>query len=150
MNAASELYLDTSAVVKLYVEEKYSRHVRQLLKSGACVISRLTQVEVQSAFHRAVRSGVLAAEDGDRAVAGFHVDLKRWDVMELTGDVTAEAIDLVWRHSLRAADAIQLGSALVFQRRLGQPLHGFVTFDRRLVDAARAERLPVFDPGDLS
>jgi predicted nucleic acid-binding protein len=100
-------------------------------------------VEVPSAFARGVRAGVITEEQGDRALAGFRADLARWQVVELTREVVGEAVRLVWRHPLRAADAIQLGSALVFARASGQPLDSFIAFDGQLNEAARAERLNI-------
>ncbi len=45
--------------------------------------------------------------------------------------------------SLRSLDAIHLASALT----LGAELTAFVAYDRRLLNAARDERLPVATPG---
>lgn len=137
-------FFDSSAVVKLYLREDHSAQMRELLAPGEGVVCRLTEVEVSSALGRGVRLGALSSANADRALAGLREDIRRWDIMELTRDVVSEAIRLLWRHPLRAADAIQLGAALVFERELGQPLEQFVVFDQRLADAARAERLHVF------
>jgi predicted nucleic acid-binding protein len=136
-------FFDSSAVVKLYVEEQHSRRVRGWMEPVLSVVSRLTEIEVASAFGRSVRAGILSSEEGERALASLRADVARWQVVELTGEVVTEAVRLLSRHPLRAADAIQLGSALVFTQAMGQDLDGFVAFDQRLEDAARAERLAV-------
>ena len=46
------------------------------------------------------------------------------------------------RHPLRAGDAIQLASALLLRRELGEPVK-FVAYDNRLKAAAKAEGLVV-------
>jgi predicted nucleic acid-binding protein len=50
--------------------------------------------------------------------------------------------DLLARHPLRAADAIQLASALMLSTRSGRAVD-FVVYDHRLADAAAAEGLRV-------
>ncbi len=53
-----------------------------------------------------------------------------------------EARALLVRHPLRAADAIQLASALLLRRELNEPVT-FAAYDDRLKAAARAEGLTV-------
>jgi hypothetical protein len=77
-------FFDTSAVVKLYLQEEHSDRMRGWRTPGGSVVSRLTEVEVSSAFSRGVRAGVLSAAHADRAHASFRADLGRWDVMEPT------------------------------------------------------------------
>ena len=97
-----------------------------------------------SALCRGVRTGILSTAQGEKAMAAFRADVQRWDIVELTPEVVSEANRLLWRHPLRAADAIQLGTALVFERAIEMSLERFVAFDQGLLDAARAERLLVF------
>jgi predicted nucleic acid-binding protein len=136
-------FFDSSAVVKLYLEEEHSARVRGWMEPVFSVVSRLAEVEVASAFVRGVRAGMMTREQGERALAGFRADFVRWQVVEVSREVTAEAIRLAWSYPLRAADAIQLGSALVFSRAMGRDLGGFVAFDHQLNEVARAERLNV-------
>jgi predicted nucleic acid-binding protein len=136
-------FFDSSAVVKLYIQEDHSDRIRRWLQPEASVVSRLAEVEVSSALSRGVRAKILSPNHGERAIAAFRADLIRWQVMEVSPQVVAEAVDLTWRHSLGAADALQLGSALTFVRATGQALDGFVAFDQRLIEAARAESLRV-------
>ncbi|MBI2766821.1 MAG: hypothetical protein HYX53_13050 [Chloroflexi bacterium] len=48
------------------------------------------------------------------------------------------ATELLQRHPLRAADALQLAAALA-ARANGAPLSNFLALDRRLAEAAKAE-----------
>jgi hypothetical protein len=60
-------------------------------------------------------------------------------------DLDAELVDtaaVVQPASLRTLDAIHLAGAL----RMGADLSALVTYDQRLVDAARAAGLPVVSP----
>jgi predicted nucleic acid-binding protein len=59
--------------------------------------------------------------------------------------ITARAAALA-PPALRTLDAIHLASAM----ELGADLEAFVTYDRRLAEAAAAAGLPVTSPGDSS
>lgn len=63
-------------------------------------------------------------------------------LVQLSATVLRRAQDLLLRHPLRAADALQLGSCLDLKERLQQPV-GFAAFDRRLNEAAKLEGLRV-------
>ena len=55
------------------------------------------------------------------------------------------------RHALRSLDAIQLASALALRDELEQgnvPL--FIASDHRLLEAARVENLPTWNPADAT
>jgi predicted nucleic acid-binding protein len=136
-------FFDASALVKRYVRESATTRVRRLLARGDVVVSRLSEVEVVSAFARLSRVGMWEADERDRASAAFTRDLSQWHVVEIAGEVTARARILLSKHPIRAGDAIQLASAQYFQQMLARPLELFVAFDDRLIDAARAEGLDV-------
>ncbi len=136
-------FFDASAVVAAYLDEADRTRARRLLGRRDVVVSRLTEVEAASAFSRLVRETVLTPARRDAATAVFLDDLAGWEIVEVTPEVTARARTLLVHHLLRAGDAIQLASALLVQERATQPLEEFVAFDRRLLDAARAEHLTV-------
>jgi predicted nucleic acid-binding protein len=135
-------YFDASALVKRYVRENGSSMVRRLLASDLAAISRLSEVEIASGVARRAREGSLTVRHRDRILRSLQHDLEALAIVELVPDVTAEARALLLRHPLRASDAIQLASCLYLQRQLAEPVH-FVAFDRRLLDAARAEQLEI-------
>lgn len=138
------LFVDASALVKRYVRERHSVHVRRLVAAGPIAISRLSEVEVPSALSRLVRDRRLSQRSRDRATAAFVTDVASWHVVEITADVTAVARMLVHRYDLRAGDAIQLASAIWLRQAL--PLSGLLAFDTRLVTAAHAEQFPMPAP----
>lgn len=136
-------FFDASALVAAYVEEEATLDVRVLLASGAAAVSRLSEVEVVSAFARLTREGALTVQERDTLTTAFLGELSRWVVVELIQEVTARARVLLAQHSLRAGDALQLASALVLESRLASPVDGFIAADQRLIEAARAEQLAV-------
>ncbi len=133
-------YFDASALVKRYVRERGTTRVRALL-SGTVAVSRLSEVEVVSAFARLAREHAISVAQRDRAAKAFVADIEAWYTVELTPDVAATARGLLLRHQLRAGDAIQLAAALVLQQGLGESLEMFVAADHHLVQAAEAEGL---------
>jgi predicted nucleic acid-binding protein len=136
-------FFDASALVKKYVRETDSARVRRLLRTGEVAVSRLSEVEVVSAFARLAHAEAISVAQRDRAAAAFVSDLLAWHVIELTPDVMATARRLLVQHQLRAGDAVQLSAALVLQVGLGEPLDAFVAYDQRILGVARAEQLAV-------
>jgi predicted nucleic acid-binding protein len=135
-------YFDASALVKRYAREAGSVTVCRLITSGTAASSRLSEVEVSSGIVRRAREGAFTIRQRDRMLAALVRDVPALAVVEVTSEVTSEARALLVRHPLRSSDAIQLASCLYLQRQLAQPVP-FVAYDRRVVQAARAEGLTV-------
>jgi predicted nucleic acid-binding protein len=136
-------FFDASALVKRYVNEAESASVHRLLASTEAIVSRLSEAEVASSIHRQRRERALSPEEGEHALATLRKDLKVWQVLEVTPEITSVALRLLRTHPLRASDAIQLASALVFRDNLHHQLEEFVAFDRRLIDVAVGEGFTV-------
>ncbi|WP_028045355.1 type II toxin-antitoxin system VapC family toxin [Cellulomonas sp. URHE0023] len=132
------VYLDTSALVKLVVDEPGSDLVAALWDGADLVVtSRLADAEVRAVLAAGRRAGRLVDEGGataewDRLWPGLHV-------LELAPAVTAAAAVLVGKHPLRAADALHLASAI----ELRSPDLVVAVWDEHLAAAARAEGLRV-------
>ena len=134
-------FFDASALVKRYIREQGSAQVRRLLRMGDVAVSRLSEVEVVSAFARLAREKAISRTQRDRAAKAFIADLTAWHVVEVTPEVVATARRLVMQHTLRSGDALQLAGALVLQAGMGDELQALVAYDHRVLDAARAEQL---------
>ena len=126
------VYLDTSALVKLLVDERESAALVDYLDEPRRIVSSaLCHVETTRACRRAGLSGA--------------------DVSDLLGAVQVIALDrsilqqaaVLEPPSIRSLDAIHLASA----RQIEDPELDFVTYDARLADAARAHGLRVVQPG---
>lgn len=137
------VFADSSAVVKLYVDEEHHRAVRAVTSPFA--ISVLAQVEVPAALWRKHRAGELAAEDARAIEAAFAADVvgvqlpyPRFQLVEPTPAVVGLAARSVSRHPLRACDAVQLASAMALRDVAGDRV-AFAALDRQLRDAANAE-----------
>ena len=141
-----------AANAKLYHAEVGSAAVEDLvLRSAATIlISRLSVVEVQSAFSGKVRSGVISAGDAAGLRRRFLEDIVNgvFRVVAVTSNHYDLAGELVERHGaslgLRTLDSIQLAVALSLHR--GGAVETFVTADKVLCKVAAVEGIPVTDP----
>ncbi len=137
------VYLDTSALVKLYVEEDGSDDVAKWVAAARFVAtSRVAYPEARAALARRRREGGLTAGALRGAVRDLDRDLGRYVVVELDTAIAASAGDLAERRALRGFDALHLASALSLEAYF-RPTPAFVAFDRKLTLAAAAEGLVV-------
>lgn len=135
------LYLDTSALVKLYVEEKGSSLIRQAVAEADTVATTIiAYVEAHAAFARRQRERTISLSDYKQITRDFKVDWRRYLVLEVTERLVERAGELAEDHHLRAYDAIHLASAGVLKERLADVV-SFACWDSRLQAAARREGL---------
>jgi predicted nucleic acid-binding protein len=143
------LYFDTSALVRRYhITEPGAASVRRLchrLNGNFLVILSITSVEVASAFNRKVQEGWIDAAQRDRMWRLFLAHQRtRYQVVPLTTQIVRRAQRLLFRHRLRAYDALQLAAALEFARSLPRGTeYRFCTADRPQARAAEGEGLLV-------
>lgn len=148
-------YLDTSTLVKQYVDEAGSAWLRNLIASEPVVLitSHVLVVEMISAFNRRLREGSVTPDDYARMKAALDSDLQaRFQIVHFDNSIVALARALLERHPLRAYDAVHLASSLAMHRTLvqaGYPGLTFLCADHRLLDAAEAEGLMVDNPNRL-
>jgi len=127
-------YLDSSAIVKLAIREPESAALRRYLRlrrRRPLVSSALARTEVLRALLPA----------GDEAVARGRMVLQRLDLVRLN-DRVLNAAGVLRPPELRSLDAIHLATA----RQLGRDLTGLVTYDDRMVAAAKRLGYRVVQP----
>jgi predicted nucleic acid-binding protein len=137
------LYLDTSSLVKLYVEEAGSDAVRRLVRGANRVaVSVVAYPEARAAFARRRREGGLTPAGLRSATTALERDWSRLVRLAVTEDVYRAAAGLAERHALKALDSLHLASFLSLRRRLPRRTAAFSSFDRRLNRAALRARWP--------
>jgi uncharacterized protein len=136
-------FWDASAVVPLIVKEAGSALARRWLRDDAdMVLWSLTRLELVSAVERRARERHLSARQRTLALARIErIGRDAHEVADVVA-VRARAVPLLGRHPLRAADAAQLGAALVVADPEPSSLT-LVVLDRRLAAAAEREGLNV-------
>jgi predicted nucleic acid-binding protein len=136
-----KLYLDTSALVKLYVDEEGSPAVRSAVdQAGLISTSAIAYIEARAAFVRRRHEGRLSIGDYRKIVRDLDADWARYLVMEVTDSLIREGARFAEAHRLRAYDAVHLASATALRSRLGEPVI-FASWDLGLEKAASVEGL---------
>ena len=132
------LYLDTSALVKLYVAEDGSTLVREVLAQARLVATAsIAYVEARAALARRRHEGSLPPLDHQRTIQAFDADWGRFFRIDMTESLIREAALLAERHRMRAYDAIHLASAATLKTQLGPVT--FLSWDIALEAAAHRE-----------
>jgi predicted nucleic acid-binding protein len=129
------IYVDTSALLKRYVDEADSDAADALLKSDPELLTaRHTIVEVRRNLAR-----MLFRRDLVSARAAFAADLRSISIIELDELTCESAATIAETIGVRSLDALHLAAA----RRVSGPGVGFLTFDLRQAQAARTLGLTV-------
>lgn len=135
---AEPVYLDASALVKLFVPEPESDDLNEALSGlTAVIVSDLALTEMASALGRRTREKRLAGAEAQRLYREAS-KLRAWSHhVELTPPIhrRAERLMLSLAVPLRALDALHLATALDADAAT------VVTFDPRLRAAARSQGL---------
>ena len=124
------VYVDTSALLKRYVEEDDSAACEKVLLADATWITgRHTWVEVLRTLAR-----LLAGPERARVRKLFRTDWSRMLIVELDETTCERAGDLAETLQVRTLDALHLAAA----ERAGGGALPFVTYDIRQAQAARS------------
>lgn len=132
----TRIYLDTSAVAKLFINEHETQDLRQWLANQpepTLVSSALLGVELIRLLGLINPTMITAAE------SFLAADV---DIVEITPPLLSDTTR-VTPPRLRTLDAIHLATALDLADSLGT----LVTYDKLLAEAARAAGLTVLSPG---
>jgi predicted nucleic acid-binding protein len=126
-------YLDSSAIVKLAIDEPQSDALRRYLRRrGPFVSSALARTEVLRAL----------LDEGDVGVARGRDVLTRLDLIRVS-DRVLNAAGALLPDDIRSLDAIHLATAL----QLGDDVGQIVTYDARMAGAATGLGFRTAAPG---
>ena len=135
------LYLDTSSLVKLYVEEPASADVEGWVGlAEVTATSLIAYAEARAAFSRGFREHAYSSKDHKRLVSQFESDWKNFMAIHVTAELVRRAGDYAEKHGLRGFDAVHLASALTLSEKLASPVT-FSCYDIRLQNASQREKL---------
>ena len=143
-------YLETSALVKLYVYEPGTDRLLDLANSDAehrFAIMSLAQVEFRAAIRRRQRSGEIPRSSADELIEAFRQHSEGTFLIQPLSDSLLEvAFALIDGYALKGYDAMQLGGHLLLRSIFGTDEPIFVCADKALLSAARNEGCTVLDP----
>jgi predicted nucleic acid-binding protein len=122
------LYVDSSALLKRYIDEHDSAVAIELMGTDPVLVtSRLTEVEVRRNLTRLLADDALDAKRSE-----FSVDLDAFALVNLDASTMSGAARIAERTLCRSLDSIHLSAA----QRSGQST-ALLTFDVRQARAAR-------------
>ena len=132
------LYLDTSSLVKLYVEEPGSAEVQRMVDRAELVTTSVVAYsEARAALARRRREKHLRPAQYRRAKAALDADWPTILTLEVAETLAKTAGDLAERHRLHGFDALHLASYLLIVREFGGEDVRFASADGALDRAAR-------------
>jgi predicted nucleic acid-binding protein len=131
------LYLDTSSLFKLYIDEPGSDDVRQeLAEADTAATSAVSYAEARAAFARLRRDRKLTPATFRAVKRDFDADWSRLAIIEPTVALCRAAAGLAERYRLRGCESIQLATFLDVAREGAGSQTRFSSFDRNLNRAA--------------
>ena len=123
MSAEAVTYIDSSAIVKLIVEEPESTVLRRYLRGRRPLVSSaIVRTEVKRAI---LPLGAAALRRADEVLG--RIELVR------INNLVLNAAGLMKPDEIRSLDAIHLATAALFQTTL----RGLITYDTRMANAAQ-------------
>ncbi len=136
------LFIDTSALIKLYHNEKGTERLRNILEENKnnlfITVSKLSITEMHSAFMKKVRANEIEREDAISALDFFKLDLDKFNVTSLNDNLIDVSIDLILNYSgqknLRSLDSLQLSSAII--SNINNKIDKFISSDKDLLAVA--------------
>ena len=132
-------YLDTSSLVKLYVEEPESEAVKGLVaRSDAVSTSLVAYAEARAAFARKYWERAFTKSQFKKVKDSLNKDWSHLLIITVSKEIALSAGDLAEKHNLRGFDAIHLASAITIKQEL-QSSVVFSCADEKLQKASMQE-----------
>ena len=136
------IYLDTSALIKNYIEESGSDSITKMMyEADKIYVSYITRIECISTFRRILHEENITEEEYKRLKNELLYDFKYYTEIE-----TKKALDncenVIDKYQLKTLDSIQLSSAMYIKNELDI----FICCDTKLNDALKNEGLSIYNP----
>lgn len=140
-------YVDSSALMKLWLDEQHAEGVRCALDEATeRASSLLARVECHGALSRLAHEGRLSPAHLTVVESEAEYHLRSTDLIGIDELLLKDAETLAKRYHLKSLDAIHLATALAVKLLSDQEDWVFMTFDLKLGHAAHAEGLDVWPP----
>jgi len=140
------LYLDASALVKRYIQEKASQDVTAWIEAAdMVVIGLISRVEVAAAIARAGRRMLITPDETLAALRQFRSEWESFLRLPITENTVVRGDALAVEYNLMGYDATHLACALIWQETLGMPVT-LASFDSQLIEAARGVQMAHLPP----
>ncbi|MCZ8342743.1 MAG: type II toxin-antitoxin system VapC family toxin [Leptospira sp.] len=133
------LFFDTSALLKHYIQERGSESIDSLfLEADEIFVSEITIVESFSALSRLVHEKSITKKQCSLVFKEIEHDHHYFSIVPLV-DSFKNAMEAIYKYQLKTLDGLQIGSALVVKEQIDN----FVCSDKKLSNAAKSENFSV-------
>jgi uncharacterized protein len=137
------LYLGTSSLSKLYIEERYSDIVRDWVENAEIIATcKVAYTEMISALELRVKQNDLSKSDYDHIIKRFSQDWVNFAIVDFD---EREAGSLVKKHGLTRFAAIHLSAAKLIKKEHRDISVSFYSVDESLCKAASTEGFKVLN-----
>lgn len=139
------IYFDTSALIKKYIEENGSQNVDKLfLSADQVLVSAISEIESISTLKRLLVEKEISDNDFNLIKNEIKTDFSFFSTIELDSDVIETSIGIIEKYKLKSLDSIQLGSALCNKDQI----EFFISCDTKLLKAAQKEGFKIINPNN--
>ncbi len=115
MKTTDNLYLDTSALIKIYIDEADSLMLRSKIVGHNLWIGQIGILEFYSAVFKKERTKSITKFEADLIIESFKFDIGKFKIIHLSSDVLQVSLKLIQKYrvdGLRTLDSLQIASAL--------------------------------------
>ena len=136
-------FLDTSAVVKIYHQEKgtekFTQHLAGISEELFLTTSDLTKIELHSTLLKKYREKKIDDKSLAEVFQLFEVDFQKYNIIVIDSIIKNIALSLLdslgKKYSLRTLDSLQLASA-IFSNNYSE-IDYFVSSDKKLLNIGK-------------
>ncbi len=140
------VFCDTSALMKLYVQELHSDWTRREVEAcNLCLVSEITWPEMCAALGLKQRTQQIDEAATTAAMKRLRTEWAIYTRLAVDSTLVHHAGELALHFGLRAYDSVQLATACKAREVAGDGLR-FCCFDKQLINASRVLGLDVLAP----
>jgi uncharacterized protein len=131
------LFFDSSALLKRYLNEKGTSEVRKLFDDADKIF-----VSVASSFQRLLHTQFIDKKKYEQLTLEINIDFPLFEVVPFDEDIKHTALVVLEKHPMKALDTIQLASLIHTKNEI----ESFVVCDHKLEINAQKEGFHIIDP----
>jgi len=148
------LFLDTSAIVKIYHQEKgtgkFSKYLEGISEELFLTTSDITKIELHSALLKKYREKEISKKNLSEVFQLFDKDFQKFNIIvvdRIIKNIALFVLDSMGiKYGIRTLDSLQLASAVFFNNY--SKIDFFVSSDKKLLNIAK-EFFQVINPEEL-
>ncbi len=108
------IFLDTSSLIKRYIEENGSALVDgYYVQENKICISPVTVIEINSALKRKARDGSITEDIYNKAAGFWNADYPQYEIIPYSDILIEKAISVIENHQVKTLDSIQIATAFL-------------------------------------